>query len=141
MVVNKFDGLTREPLYGDADGRTVFDLIRQFSFDYEIPPEQIVFTSKKVYERGRVRRQGPADRAADRPVSPRPTRSHQVQERPQPECGIPTPARRRRRVALAQIDPGNGERRGIAQIGQAARRELQQLQEELTHRIETEQRA
>ena len=79
IVVNKFDGLTREPLYGDADGRTVFDLIHQFMQRLPNPPEQIVFTSKKVYELAvECRRQGaagtgrrPARRAA-RPIRFRP---------------------------------------------------------------------
>ncbi len=50
IVVNKFDVLTREPLFGDANGNTVFDLIRQFVQDYQIPAEQEVFTSKRIHE-------------------------------------------------------------------------------------------
>src|SRR5207244_12242026 len=50
IVINKFDVLTREPLYGDVNGNTVFDLIRQFVHDYQIPAEQVVFTSKRIYE-------------------------------------------------------------------------------------------
>ena len=49
IVVNKFDVLTKEPLYGDANGQTVFDLIRLFNADYGIPAEQIVFTSKAAF--------------------------------------------------------------------------------------------
>lgn len=142
VVVNKFDGLTREPLYGDADGRTVFDLIRQFSFDYEIPPEQIVFTSKKVYELAvECGGKAPLDRAADRLGVP-------VTDPIPPKCK----SDRSQSAAFQHLldDGGVSHLRKLiletvsdavsAQIGQAAKRELQQLQEELTHRVETEQR-
>jgi Mor family transcriptional regulator len=142
IVVNKFDVLTKEPLYGDANGQTVFDLIRQFNLDYGIPAEQIVFTSKRIHEL-------PKDTSGK--VSP---------ERAAERLGVPAadpipPRCRMDRVLAAAfqhlLDDGGIEhlRRLIletvsdsvsGQISAAAKREMVSLRDELIHKVETEQR-
>lgn len=142
VVVNKFDTLTHEPLFGDANGNTVFDLIRQFLDDYGIPASQVVFTSNKVFAlpkdaNGRV----PIDRAADRLGVP---------------AADPIPPKCRADSGLAEAfgqliaDGGIAHLRQLirrtvadavaAQIGGGARRELDSLADELTRKIETENR-
>lgn len=142
IVANKFDTLTKEPLFGDTNGNTVFDVIRLFLQDYQIPAEQIVFTSKKIHELPKdVSGKVPTDRAADRLGVP-------------PADPIPPKCRSDRMLTMAfqhlLDDGGIAHLRKLiletisdsvsAQIGAAARRELQALREELTHKIETEQR-
>jgi GTPase Era involved in 16S rRNA processing len=142
VVINKFDMLTREPLFGDAQGKTVFDLIQEFAKDYEIPPEQIVLTSRKIFE---------LPRGADGNAS---------LELAAAMFGVPVsdpipPKCKTDRIlsnAFQNLlnDGGISHLRKLiletvsdsvsAQIAQGARKELRLLQEELTHKVETEQR-
>ena len=142
IVVNKFDVLTREPLFGDVNGNTVFDLIRQFATDYQIPAEQIVFTSKRIFEL-------PKDAAGKVPL-----------ERASERLGVPSndpiPPKCKSDRAQASAfqhlldDGGIGHLRKLiletvgdsvaTQISAGAKRELSSLQEELTHKIDTEKR-
>lgn len=142
IVVNKFDVLTKEPLFGDANGQTVFDLIRTLIQDYGIPAEQIVFTSKRIFElpkdgSGKVALERAAERLGVPHSDPIP-----------PKC-------KSDRVLSAAFqhlldDGGIGHLRKLiletvsdsvsAQISAGARRELTALKEELEHKIETEQR-
>jgi Mor family transcriptional regulator len=142
IVVNKFDVLTREPLYGDNNGQTVFDLIRQFNQDYGIPAEQMVFTSKRIHELPRDKSgKAPPERAAERLGVP-------------PNDPIPPRCKMDRVLAAAfqhlLDDGGIGHLRQLiletisdsvsAQISAAAKREMAALKDELTHKVETEQR-
>jgi hypothetical protein len=142
IVINKFDVLTREPLYGDVNGNTVFDLIRQFAGDYQIPAEQIVFASKRIFELPKdAAGKAPLERAAERLGVP---------------ANDPIPPKCKSDRAMASAfqhlldDGGIGHLRRLiletvgdsvaSQISAGAKRELSNLQEELTHKIETEKR-
>jgi hypothetical protein len=142
IVVNKFDVLTREPLFGDANGNTVFDLIRHFVQDYQIPPEQVVFTSKRINELA-AKNGGKASLeqvgvllglpAAD-PIPPRakPDRAQAAAfQHLLDDGGIG----HLRRLILETIADSVS-----IQISGAAKRELTSLTEELAHKVETEER-
>lgn len=142
VVINKFDMLTREPLYGDAQGKTVFDLIHEFIHDYQIPAEQIVFTSRKVYElprgsEGKVS----LDQAAAMfgvpqtdPIPPK-CKSDRVLANAFQQLLNDGGISHLRRLILETVSDSVS-----SQIVLGARKELRSLSEELTHKIETEQR-
>ena len=142
VVVNKFDGLAREHLYGDVEGRTVFDLIRLFLTDYQIPPEQIVFTSKRVFElAGANGGKAPQEQTAmllgvapQEPIPPRCKADRVLSSAFQhllDDGGIA----HLRRLILETISDAVS-----VQISAAAKREIQLLQEEFTHKVEVEHR-
>lgn len=142
VVVNKFDMLTREPLFGDAQGKTIFDLIQEFIHDYQIPAEQIVLTSRKIYELPR----GPDDKASLEHVAA--MFGVPVADPIPPKCKTD----RMLSSAFQQLlnDGGISHLRKLiletvsdsvsAQIAHGTRKVLRSLQEELTHMVETEQR-
>jgi hypothetical protein len=142
IVVNKFDMLTREPLFGDVHGKTVFDLIHEFIHDYQIPAEQIVFTSRKVYELPRVADDKVALESAaamfgvppSDPIPPKCKTDRVLASAFQHLLNDGGISHLRRLILETVSDSVSG------QIAQGARKQLRALQEELTHRVETEQR-
>jgi len=142
IVVNKFDMLTKEPLFGDAQGKTVFDLIHEFIHDYQIPAEQIVFTSRKIYELPRVQDDRVAIETAAAmfgvpsadPIPPK-CKSDRVLANAFQNLLNDGGISHLRKLILETVSDSVS-----SQIAQGARKQLRSLQEELTHRVETEQR-
>ncbi|MFL5338569.1 MAG: hypothetical protein ACJ8F7_00230, partial [Gemmataceae bacterium] len=142
VVVNKFDGLAREHLYGDVEGRTVFDLIRQFLTDYQIPAEQVAFTSKRVFELAEANRgKAPVEKVAvllgvspQDPIPPR-CKSDRVLATAFQHLLDDGGVAYLRRMILETISDAVS-----AQISAAARREIQLLREEFAHKVEIEHR-
>lgn len=142
IVVNKFDVLTREPLFGDSKGETVFDLLRGIMEKDGIPGDQVVFTSKRVNELAMAHGgKAPLEQVCVLMGLP-------------PSDPIPPKCKADRALASAfqhlLEDGGIGHLRKLiletvgdsvaAQISAAAKKELSDLGEELTHKIDTETR-
>jgi hypothetical protein len=141
VVCNKMDVLTRTHHFGEQDGRTYYDVIHDFLRDYQLPAEQIVFTSKRIYELAEGNGKAPLEQAA-------------VLLSVTPQEPIPPKCKGDRMLATAfqhlLDDGGISHLRKLIldtvpgavsqQIAGLAKRELQALQEELLHKVETEQR-
>jgi hypothetical protein len=141
VVCNKMDVLTRTHHYGEQDGRTYYDVIHDFLHDYQLPAEQIVFTSKRIYELANGGGKAPVEQAAvllsvpaNEPIPPK-CKADRVLAMAFQHLLDDGGISHLRKLILETVSGAVSQ-----QIAGAARRELQMLQGELHHKVETEQR-